>query len=92
MMTPDYELIKMIAEGPESDIAPEMAAILKEITILDAMAGISTEKVRTTLQRALDYGAYGGLASEFIMRVLDLEWRRLGGIPSDPAPWREEMT
>jgi hypothetical protein len=67
-MTPNYEIIKMISEGPETQ--PE---------------------VRVGLHKALDYGARYALASGFVMTALDGEWKRLGGKPSDPTPWRKEM-
>jgi hypothetical protein len=84
-MTPNYEIIKMISEGPETQIDPQMSEILKEL------AGKPTPEVRVGLHKALDYGARYALASGFVMTALDGEWKRLGGKPSDPTPWRKEM-
>jgi len=82
-LIPNYELIKRLSTGPETQIDAQLATILKELE------NKPLEEVRTGLHRALDYGARYALASSFVMMVLDGEWRRLGGTPEDPAPWRE---
>ena len=84
-MVPNFEIIKMITEGSETQIDPQMADILKELD------GKPLLEVRAGLHKALDYGARYSLASGFVMTVLDGEWSRLGGKPDDPTPWRKEM-
>lgn len=84
-MTPNFDFIEGIANGPSTQIDAQMANILKELP------GKSVEEVRAGLHKALDYGARYALASGFVMTALDMEWKRLGGSPDDPTPWRAEM-
>lgn len=84
-MEPNYKLISGLASGPDTHIGARLKEILAE---LDEKP---VNEVRRGLHKALDFGARYALASDFVMKVLDLEWKRLGGKHSDPAPWREEI-
>lgn len=83
--TPDIALLTMLASGPDSQIDPKMAAMI--MAVLDG----PISEAKAGLHKALDHGARYSWASSFVMKVLDIEWRRLGGTPEDPAPWRESM-
>ena len=82
---PNHSLIAALAEGPDSQIDAQVAKILK--TLKDK----TRDEVKDGLHKALDYGARYGMASSMVMTVLDGEWKRLGGKPTDPAPWQDEM-
>jgi hypothetical protein len=84
-LVPNYDLIDGLAHGPDSQIDNKMRGILK------GLRGKSVDEVKPRLHKALDIGTRYALASGFVMKILDLEWRRLGGSPDDPAPWREEI-
>jgi hypothetical protein len=82
---PNFHFLEGIAGGPESQIDPQMAAILKDLQ------GKPVEEVKQGIRKALDYGARYALASGFVMQALHIEWERLGGQKDDPTPWRDEM-
>lgn len=97
---PNYEALAMLANGPESQVDPLLAKMLRELApsavdqLADISEGVSEEeaaRVRTGLHKALDYAVHGALGSGFVITAIRLEWELLGGKPDDPAPWRDAM-
>lgn len=84
-LIPNFRFLQGIADGPESQIDRQMADMVR--AVLDK----PLPEVRAGLHKALDFGARYGLCSDFVMSVLNVEWKRLGGKPDDPAPWRKEI-
>jgi hypothetical protein len=82
---PNYKLYEAMSKGPETQIDPQMGEMLSGLN------GKPAEDVRDALRKALDYGVRYALCSDFVVTVLDSEWKRLGGKDDDPAPWREDM-
>lgn len=97
---PNYEVLSLLCEGSDRQLDARLVEMIRELlppSAVDQLGHVAeppgedeTARVRRGLHKALDFAAHGALASEFVMRVLDMEWRRLGGSPDDPAPWREE--
>lgn len=83
--TPNWDLLDKIATAPDSQLDATMVDKLK------ALKGKTTEEVKTGLHEILDLSAHGSLASDFVMRVLDHEWKRIGGKLDDPAPWQKNL-
>lgn len=82
---PNFPFIEGMAFGPESQIDPQMAQVLKDT--LDK----PLEEVKQGLRKAMDIGARYALCSGFVLKALNIEWTRLGGKPDDPTPWRDEI-
>lgn len=82
-MTNNDTILTMLTGFSDSQLAASMTEKLRDLI------GKPDEEVKTGLHEILDRCAYGALASDFVMRVLDGMWRELGGQPDDPAPWRE---
>lgn len=85
-MEPHWAVLEKLAEGSDRQIDASMVKKLK------ALKGKTTDEVKTGLHEILDLSAHGALASDFVMRVLDYEWQRLGGKLTDPAPWQEKLS
>jgi len=83
--TPNWPLLEGLATGPETQIDPKMGEILQNLE------GKPLEEVKSAIHKAMDYGARYAMASGFVMQVLDIEWKRLGGTLDDPTPWRQEI-
>jgi len=94
---PNYELLSMLCEAPDSQMGETLVDMLRKLlpSAVEQLGRVAdpdedeVARVRRGLHEALDLAAYSSLASGFVMQVLDMEWRRLGGSPDDPAPWRE---
>ena len=79
------DALRMMLSAPPTQLDPSMVERLKK---LDGKEG---DELRAGLHEILDHCARYSLASDFVMKVLDHEWRELGGKPDDPTPWREKM-
>lgn len=82
---PNHELLEHLSKAPDSQVEAKLAQHIGQLV------GKPTEEVKVGLHQALDYGARYALCSGFIMKVMDIEWKRLGGQSSDPTPWRDEL-
>lgn len=83
----NFRFIKTLTTASDGMLDKSMCNYLKTLD------GKSTKEVADGLLYVLDKSARCGLASEFVMRVLDLEWRRLGGTvePGNAnCPWRND--
>jgi len=101
-LQPNYELLAVAAQGPSHSVDPLLATMLRELaqppSAIDQLAALATGawreaevmRVRRGLHKALDMSVHGSLCSGFLIRVMRIEWERLGGSPDDPAPWRED--
>ena len=98
-LRPNYGLLELAATGSDRMVDPRLAEMLRELArpsaivlLAEVWAAPDAEvaRVRTGLHRALDWAAHAAWASDFLMNVLNIEWKRLGGSHDDPAPWREE--
>lgn len=79
------EVLKFLFTAPPTQLDPSMKEKLQ------ALDGKTGDELKAGLHEILDHCARYSLASDFVMKVLDHEWRALGGKPDDPAPWREAM-
>ena len=84
MEQPNYGFIKAIIEGPDRQVDPVLKDLLRNLD------GKPLDEFRAGLHKALDYAARGSLSSDFVVSLMDLEWKRLGGNVNDPAPWRDQ--
>ncbi|MGD9725483.1 MAG: hypothetical protein AB7L09_00380 [Nitrospira sp.] len=82
---PNRPFLEQLSTGPDSHIDARLRQHISQLV------DKSTDEVKVGLHQALDYGARYALCSDFIMRVMSLEWERLGGSSSDPTPWRDEL-
>ena len=74
-------ILAHLLTAPETQLDPSM------VERLDKALRESTneEELKNHLKDILDMCVHAGLASSFVMRVLDIEWRSLGGKPGDPV-------
>lgn len=79
------ETLKMLFTAPPTQLDPSMVEKLKKLENKEG------DELKSGLHEILDHCARYSLASDFVMKVLDYEWRELGGKASDPAPWQETM-
>jgi hypothetical protein len=80
-------LISMLSEAPDSQLDGKMRAKLKDLV------GKTDKEVADGILYVLDHSARGALASDFVMQVLHLEWKKLGGTVeagNANCPWRNE--
>lgn len=66
----------------DDSVDPKLKELLREAFEKDG------KELRDGIRKALDFSAFGSLCSDFSMKVMDLVWKELGGLDSDPAPWR----
>lgn len=78
-------LIGLMHDAPETQLEPEMVTKLMELTKSD-----DVEIVKNGLHEVLDLCARYALASSFVMVHLGYTWRGMGGLPTDPTPWRDD--
>jgi hypothetical protein len=71
------EFLQHMTEAPNSQLDKTMTDHIK------TLIGKSAEEVKIGLKYVLDASAWGSLASDLVMEILDHEWRRLGGTLSD---------
>ena len=86
-ISPNFELLRRLSEASDRELDAQMCEKLKQLLDQD------TSTVTDGLLYILDMSARYSLASGFVMRILDHEWRRLGGkIEPDfsNCPWRKE--
>ena len=86
-LEPNWELLDMLSKAPESQLDKSMSDKLSELK------DKSVKEVADGLLYVLDMSVSGGLASDFVIKVLDMEWKRLGGTvePGNAnCPWRNE--
>ncbi len=81
MSDPTREILTQLLTVPESQLAPSMVERLRKL--LDEAT--TPEEMKLGLKDVLDLSAHGALASTFVMKILDYEWKRLGGKPGDPV-------
>jgi len=84
MTQPNFPLIEKICEGSDREVDQG----LKEMLL--ALKDKPLEEYRTGLHKALDFSAYSSWTSDFVMQIMDIEWKRVGGKEDDCAPWREQ--
>ena len=98
-LVPNYPLLQKLLEAPDSAADAALLDIVRPLcdrSAVDRLAAVyddgvsAVDIVKHGLHKALDYAAHGALANGFVMQVLDIEWKRLGGKSDDPAPWRDE--
>jgi len=82
---PRWEVLKLILTAPDTQLDASMVEKLR------ALKDKPAEEVKDGLHEILDLSAHGSLASNFVMKLLDEEWRFIGGKDDDPAPWREKI-
>ena len=82
---PNFKFLNMLADGPDTQISPEMGAMIR------GLDNKPLEEVKSSIRKAMDFGARYAMCSGFVINVLEVEWVRLGGKHSDPTPWREEI-
>lgn len=82
---PNWGVLDMILTAPDSQLDARMVEKLKNLK------DKSVEEVKDGLHEILDLSVHSSLASAFVIKILDVEWRNLGGKDDDPAPWREEI-
>ena len=70
--------------------APDSQLDATMVEKLRALKGKPTEEVKYGLYEIIDRSIYSALASDFVIRILTAEWRKLGGKDDDPAPWRKD--
>ena len=84
-ITPNFEFLNMLADGPDSQIDTKMGDMIRGLDDKPLV------EVKAAIHKALDFGARYALASTFTMTALNLEWERIGGKSTDPTPWRNEI-
>ena len=75
------DVLKLLLAAPDSQLDASMVTKLKDL--LDSSP--DREAMRLGLKDILDLSAHCALASDFVMRILDVEWQRMGGKPGDPV-------
>lgn len=85
VLEPNWELLDKLMTAPDGQLDATMVEKLK------ALKGKGAEEVKTGLHEILDISAHCSLASDFMMKVIDMEWERLGGKITDPAPWQKQF-
>lgn len=84
-MTVNKTLLTSLTKAPESQLSTLMRDKLKI-----ALKG-DEDSLKSELHEILDHCARYALASTFVMKILNKEWRTLGGSDDDPTPWRKEI-
>lgn len=84
-ITPNFHFLNELSRGPHTQIDAHMGAMIRDLD------DRPLDEVKSAIHKALDFGARYALASTFTMMVLNIEWERIGGKPTDPTPWREEI-
>ena len=79
------DALKMLLTAPPTQLDPTM---VEKLRVLEDKEG---DELKVGLHEILDHCARYGLASTFVMKVIDYEWKDLGGEPDDYAPWRKDM-
>lgn len=74
-------IIERLLSAPDSQLDGRMVERLK--TLLESKP--DREQMRLGLKDVLDLSVYSALASGFVMKILDIEWQRMGGKPGDPV-------
>lgn len=90
---PMWDIIEHLSNAPDSQLDKSMCEKLKELLELKSKSD-SKKEVADGLLYVLDMSVHGSLASEFVIKILDAEWRRLGGTVEEGnanCPWRNEM-
>lgn len=72
------EFLELMSKAPDSQLDKTMTDRIK------GLVGKSAEEVKIGLKYVLDASVYGSLASGVVIKMIDHEWRRLGGTLSDP--------
>lgn len=67
------KLLQTLSEAPETQIDAQITKRIK------GLVGGNDELVQAELKTILDDCAFGALASDFAMNVLDGAWRSVGG-------------
>lgn len=91
---PMWDVLKHLTQAPDSQLDKSMCEKLQEI--VDEFEGKENcnKEVADKLLYILDMCVYSSLASGFVIKILDVEWKRLGGtVEADNAncTWRNEM-
>jgi hypothetical protein len=91
---PMWDIIRHLAKAPDGQLDKSMADEINNI--VDEFEGKDNcnKEVADKLLYVLDMCVHASLASGFVIKILDAEWRRLGGTIEDGnvnCPWRNNF-
>lgn len=90
---PMWDILEHLSNAPDSQLDKSMCDKLKELLELKDKPN-SKKEVADGLLYVLDMSVHCSLASGMVIKIIDAEWRRLGGtVEEDNAncPWRNNF-
>ena len=90
---PNWEIIEHLSNAPDSQLDKSMCDKLKEILTLRGKSD-SNKEIADGLLYVLDMSVHGSLASGIVIKILDAEWRMMGGTIEENnanCPWRNNF-
>ena len=90
---PMWDVLEHLSVAPDSQLDKSMCDKLKELLLLKDKPD-SNKEVADGLLYVMDMCVYGSLSSGFVIQILDMEWKRLGGTVEEGnanCPWRNNF-